>query len=49
MSPYAVIGTQIGKNRTKALKRAGKLPKWNESFDIKIESNEEEVKLMIFD
>ena len=49
MSPYAVMETQMGKNKTKVIKRAGKMPKWNETFEIVIESNDQEVKLMIFD
>ena len=36
MDPYCVLQTRQQKVRTKTLQGAGKLPKWNEFFDIDV-------------
>ena len=43
MDPYCILKTSLGQElRTKTIDNAGKLPKWDETFELRINNIEEE-------
>ena len=49
MDPYATLETRQQKFRTRTLNGAGKLPKWNQAFDIDVKYIGDDLYLKVFD
>jgi len=49
MDPYAIIKLRDAEYRSKTLKNAGKLPKWNETFVINVKYIGDDMTMHIFD
>ena len=49
MDPWAQLQTRTQKVRTRTMQGAGKVPKWNQAFDLDVKDANDDITLTVWD